>query len=104
GFRTLIWRCATGSPREVEWGLVSGAPSASSTSLKLNPRPARALASRLFAGNRLFMTSSSYIAVNEESQIGSARRRVIEICQRISRDETFWGKVAIVVTERARSR
>ena len=49
------------------------------------------------------MTSSFYIAVNEESQIGLARRLVVEICQRISSDETFCGKVAIVVTEMARN-
>jgi anti-sigma regulatory factor (Ser/Thr protein kinase) len=49
------------------------------------------------------MTSSRYIAVNEESQIGLARRCVVEICQRISRDETFCGKAAIVVTEMARN-
>jgi anti-sigma regulatory factor (Ser/Thr protein kinase) len=49
------------------------------------------------------VTSSIYIAVNEESQIGSARRLVVEICQRIGGDETFCGKVAIVVTEMARN-
>jgi anti-sigma regulatory factor (Ser/Thr protein kinase) len=49
------------------------------------------------------VTSSFYIAVNEESQIGLARRSVVEICQRISSDETFCGKVAIVVTEMARN-
>jgi anti-sigma regulatory factor (Ser/Thr protein kinase) len=49
------------------------------------------------------MTSSRYIAVDEESQIGFARRCVIEICQRTSRDETFCGKAAIVVTEIARN-
>jgi anti-sigma regulatory factor (Ser/Thr protein kinase) len=49
------------------------------------------------------MTSSRYIAVIEESQVGFARRYVIEICQRISRDETFCGKAAIVVTEMARN-
>ena len=52
---------------------------------------------------RIDMTSSSYIAVSEESQIGFARRRVAEICQRISADKTFWGKAAIVVTEMARN-
>jgi anti-sigma regulatory factor (Ser/Thr protein kinase) len=49
------------------------------------------------------MTSSCYIAVNEESQIGSARRRLSEICQRMSKDETFCGKAAIVVSEMARN-
>lgn len=47
------------------------------------------------------MTSSSLIPVNEESQIGSARRQVTEICRRISNDETFCSKAAIVVTEMA---
>jgi anti-sigma regulatory factor (Ser/Thr protein kinase) len=49
------------------------------------------------------VTSSSYIAVVEESQVGFARRRVVDICQRISRDETFCGNAAIVVTEMARN-
>jgi anti-sigma regulatory factor (Ser/Thr protein kinase) len=49
------------------------------------------------------MTSSRYIPVIEESQVGFARRCVVEICQRISRDETFCGKVAIVITEMARN-
>jgi anti-sigma regulatory factor (Ser/Thr protein kinase) len=49
------------------------------------------------------MTSSSHIPISEESQIGSARRGVAEVCQRISADETFWGKAAIVVTEMARN-
>jgi anti-sigma regulatory factor (Ser/Thr protein kinase) len=49
------------------------------------------------------MTSSRYIPVTEESQVGFARRCVVEICQRISRDETFCGKVAIVITEMARN-
>jgi anti-sigma regulatory factor (Ser/Thr protein kinase) len=49
------------------------------------------------------MTSSSHIAVSDESQIGFARRCVAEICQRISVDKTFWGKAAIVVTEMARN-
>ena len=49
------------------------------------------------------MTSSRYIAVIEESQVGFARRYVVEICHRISRDETFCGKAAIVVTEMARN-
>ncbi len=49
------------------------------------------------------MTSSRFVAVNEESQIGSARRCIVEICQRMSADETFCGKAAIVVTEMARN-
>ena len=49
------------------------------------------------------MTSSRYVAVIEESQVGSARRCVLEICQRISSDKTFCGKAAIVVTEMARN-
>src|SRR5580692_5390160 len=49
------------------------------------------------------MTSSRYIPVTEDSQVGFARRCVVEICQRISRDETFCGKVAIVITEMARN-
>ncbi len=49
------------------------------------------------------MTSSLYIAVNEESQIGFARRCVVEICKRISGDEGFCGKAAIVVTEMSRN-
>jgi anti-sigma regulatory factor (Ser/Thr protein kinase) len=49
------------------------------------------------------MTSSRYVAVTEESQIGSARRCVLEVCQRISSDKTFCGKAAIVVTEMARN-
>ena len=49
------------------------------------------------------MTSSRHIAVIEESQVGFARRSLVEICQRISRDETFCGKAAIVVTEMARN-
>jgi anti-sigma regulatory factor (Ser/Thr protein kinase) len=52
---------------------------------------------------RIDMTSSSHLSISEESQIGFARRRVAEICQRISADETFWGKAAIVVTEMARN-
>jgi anti-sigma regulatory factor (Ser/Thr protein kinase) len=47
--------------------------------------------------------SSSYITVVDESQVGHARRRVAEICQRISSDETFCGKAAIVATEMARN-
>src|SRR5271157_4531189 len=49
------------------------------------------------------MTSSRHIAVIDESQVGFARRSLVEICQGISRDETFCGKAAIVVTEVARN-
>jgi anti-sigma regulatory factor (Ser/Thr protein kinase) len=49
------------------------------------------------------MTSGCYISVIEESQIGSARRRVVEICKRLGCDEMFCGKAAIVVTEMARN-
>ncbi len=49
------------------------------------------------------MTSSRHIPVLEESQVGFARRRVVEICQRIGGDEMFCGKAAIVVTEMARN-
>jgi anti-sigma regulatory factor (Ser/Thr protein kinase) len=49
------------------------------------------------------MTSSRCIAVFEESQVGFARRRLVEICQRSGGDDAFCGKVAIVVTEMARN-
>jgi anti-sigma regulatory factor (Ser/Thr protein kinase) len=49
------------------------------------------------------MISSTCIAVQEETQIGSARRCAVGICERISNDETFCGKAAIVVTEMARN-
>jgi anti-sigma regulatory factor (Ser/Thr protein kinase) len=49
------------------------------------------------------MTSSRCIAVIEESQIGSARRCVAEICKRSGSDETFCGRAAVVVTEMARN-
>jgi anti-sigma regulatory factor (Ser/Thr protein kinase) len=49
------------------------------------------------------MTSSRHIAVIEESQVGFARRCVVELCQRVGSDETFYGKAAIVVTEMARN-
>jgi anti-sigma regulatory factor (Ser/Thr protein kinase) len=49
------------------------------------------------------MSSSRYIAVIEESQIGSARRCVAQICKRSGGDEMFCGKAAIVVTEMARN-
>jgi anti-sigma regulatory factor (Ser/Thr protein kinase) len=48
-------------------------------------------------------SSSSCLPVHEESQIGFARRRVVELCQRIGGDETFCGKAAIVGTEMARN-
>ncbi len=49
------------------------------------------------------MISSRHLAVNEESQVGSTRRYVIEICQRSGRDEMFCAKAAIVATEMARN-
>src|SRR6516165_9130413 len=49
------------------------------------------------------MDSSRSIAVAEESQVGFAKRSVVAICRRISRNETFCGKAAIVVTELARN-
>ncbi len=49
------------------------------------------------------MSSSRYIAVFEDSQVGYARRRLLEICERAGCDKTFSGKVAIVVTEMARN-
>jgi anti-sigma regulatory factor (Ser/Thr protein kinase) len=49
------------------------------------------------------MTSSHLIPVIEESQVGAARRFVVEMCQRLARDEIFCGKAAIVVTEMARN-
>lgn len=49
------------------------------------------------------MTSSHYIPVIEESQVGFARRCVAEVCRRVSEDQTFCGKAAIVVTEMARN-
>ena len=49
------------------------------------------------------MISSTRITVQEETQIGSARRCAVGICERISNDETFCGKAAIVVTEMARN-
>jgi anti-sigma regulatory factor (Ser/Thr protein kinase) len=49
------------------------------------------------------MTSSRHIPVVEESQIGFARRCVLEMCQRVGGDEAFCGKAAIVVTEMARN-
>ncbi|MBV8969296.1 MAG: ATP-binding protein, partial [Verrucomicrobia bacterium] len=49
------------------------------------------------------MTSSSRIGIIEESQVGFARRSVIELCARLSADETFCGRAAIVVSEMARN-
>lgn len=49
------------------------------------------------------MDSSRSIAVIEESQVGFAKRAVVEICRQMSSDETFCGKAAIVVTELARN-
>lgn len=49
------------------------------------------------------MISSRHIVVVEESQVGFARRCVADICHRISGDETFCGRAAIVVTEMARN-
>jgi anti-sigma regulatory factor (Ser/Thr protein kinase) len=49
------------------------------------------------------MTSSRRIAIIEESHVGLARRSVIELCARLSTDETFRGKAAIVVSEMARN-
>ena len=49
------------------------------------------------------MDSSRSIAVVEESQVGFAKRSVVEICRRMSSDEMFCGKAAIVVTELARN-
>jgi len=49
------------------------------------------------------MISSHRITVTEESQVGVARRYVAEICARLSTDEVFSGKAAIVVTEMARN-
>jgi anti-sigma regulatory factor (Ser/Thr protein kinase) len=49
------------------------------------------------------MISSHRITVTEESQVGVARRYVAEMCARLSTDEVFCGKAAIVVTEMARN-
>src|SRR5215469_14902283 len=49
------------------------------------------------------MDSSRSITVVEESQVGFAKRSVVEICRRMSSDETFCGKAAIVATELARN-
>jgi anti-sigma regulatory factor (Ser/Thr protein kinase) len=49
------------------------------------------------------MISSRHIPVIEKSQVGVARRFVVEMCQRLVADETFSGKAAIVVTEMARN-
>jgi anti-sigma regulatory factor (Ser/Thr protein kinase) len=47
------------------------------------------------------MNSSRRIAITEASLVGFAKRLVVELCRRMSRDETFCGKAAIVVTELA---
>jgi anti-sigma regulatory factor (Ser/Thr protein kinase) len=49
------------------------------------------------------MKSSRCMAVLEGSQVGYARRRAVETCQRWGADERFCGRVAIVVTEMARN-
>jgi anti-sigma regulatory factor (Ser/Thr protein kinase) len=49
------------------------------------------------------LTSSRCIAVFEEAQVGFARRRIVELCQRLGSDETFCGKAAIVITELGRN-
>lgn len=49
------------------------------------------------------MNFSHRIVVTEESLVGFAKRFVVELCRRISEDETFCGKTAIVVTELARN-
>jgi anti-sigma regulatory factor (Ser/Thr protein kinase) len=47
------------------------------------------------------MNPSRSIAVTEESLVGFAKRSAMELCRRMSRDETFCGKAAIIVTELA---
>jgi anti-sigma regulatory factor (Ser/Thr protein kinase) len=49
------------------------------------------------------MISSHRIIVTEESDVGVARRYVAETCTRLSTDEVFCGKAAIVATEIARN-
>ena len=49
------------------------------------------------------MIASRYVSVFEESQVGLARRCVAEVCSRVSSDQTFCGKAAIIVTEMARN-
>ena len=49
------------------------------------------------------MTSSHRIAVTEESHVGAARRYVAEICARVSTEEVFRGRAAIVATEMTRN-
>jgi anti-sigma regulatory factor (Ser/Thr protein kinase) len=49
------------------------------------------------------MISSRRIGIMEESDVGVARRAVVESCAQLSTDETFQGKAAIVVTEMARN-
>lgn len=49
------------------------------------------------------MNSSVSYLISEETQAGEARRAVASICQRLGGDETFCGRVAIVITEMARN-
>ena len=49
------------------------------------------------------MTVSRNVAVFEDGQVGLARRWVAELCRRVSEDQTFCGKAAIIVTEMARN-
>ena len=49
------------------------------------------------------MISSHRITVTEESQVGVARRYVAEMCARLSTDEVFCGRAAIVATEMTRN-
>ena len=49
------------------------------------------------------MTVSRYVPVLEESQVGLARRCAAEVCRRVSTDQEFCGKAAIIVTEMARN-
>lgn len=47
------------------------------------------------------MISSRSIVVEEDTQIGAARRAVVEICRRLGAEETLTGQAAIVATELA---
>lgn len=49
------------------------------------------------------MNATRRIPVTEESQVGEARRLVVQICQKQGNDETFIGRAAIVATEMARN-
>lgn len=49
------------------------------------------------------MKSTCRIVVGEESQVGSARRAAMELCQGIGGGEEFCGKAAIIVTEMAKN-